>query len=810
MTSFEPSALGSLRWTLGSLKTFENAPALDFEWALVSTKLEDLANAGNIRKVATDGFIGELRVTSIAHQILAGSDVFLVTPTGTAPAKGIGSESMIKFSSSGGYSRVWTVQLDLTEDGDCGSWAVNSNSELLGMLIGCCDVAREAYILPARTIFAEIGTTSRKSVSLPSLEQVKKPKQSEGADSTTTEFAYSPLQRDEIRILTLMPGEADAPVECHLAVYNLKQSVEYEALSHVWDLSGTSSRMKLDQHFFYVKYGLISALKVLRYTAKPRYLWVDAICINSNDTLEMNTQAALMARIMSRATNVCVWLGDEDESSVWAFSPSIQILNLDHLDRLMENESTVQHVLALCALAQRNWFHRRWPFQEICLAKRAILLCGKYTMPWNTFADTVSLLRAHEDQSQAISDWFIRQNRQTTRNPSADLVVLSTFVEIVSSTTRLTKGGRLEPTFPLEYLVSALSWLNVSIPHDLIYPLLSLAKDTQPLNAFSPKRRTAVPDKRDLKIPSFHDTLQVTLQRRPSNQILIDYDRPFAEVCKDYTATAIHTSKSLDVICRPWAVTNLSLPSWVATAARASVIMQKNRQFVRVNADELVGRGRPGRSRIYDASGQTQPTFHFTDYAPEESALCVEGFVLDTIDTKQSSALMGNIPGGWTDFLGWTNTSTDPPEELWRLLVADRDSIGNPPPIFYRVVCAKVFQQIEPSHGLHIATKLTAAGAVEKQFLLRVQSVVWGRRLMRTSSHNLIGLVPEETKKRDMIAILHGCSVPVVLRRVEEHSGSLEEAFKLVGECFLYGMMDGEAMNFKASHGLNTRSFAII
>ena len=121
------------------------------EWALMSIELEKLAKAGNI-KVMTAGWTGEnVRITSMANNVPAGSDLFLASPTGMAAAIGIGSESMVKFSSSAGYSRVWTVQLELAEDGDCGSWAVNRKGELLGMLIGSCDVAREEYILPART-----------------------------------------------------------------------------------------------------------------------------------------------------------------------------------------------------------------------------------------------------------------------------------------------------------------------------------------------------------------------------------------------------------------------------------------------------------------------------------------------------------------------------------------------------------------------------------------------------------------------------------------------------------------------------------
>ena len=58
------------------------------------------------------------------------------------------------------------------------------------------------------------------------------------------------------------------------------------------------------------------------------------------------------------------------------------------------------------------------------------------------------------------------------------------------------------------------------------------------------------------------------------------------------------------------------------------------------------------------------------------------------------------------------------------------------------------------------------------------------------------GYIPAEfsqsiQQENDFICILYGCSVPVVLR--EQKLG--EETFwELVGECYVHGMMDGEAM----------------
>jgi hypothetical protein len=41
---------------------------------------------------------------------------------------------------------------------------------------------------------------------------------------------------------------------------------------------------------------------------------------------------------------------------------------------------------------------------------------------------------------------------------------------------------------------------------------------------------------------------------------------------------------------------------------------------------------------------------------------------------------------------------------------------------------------------------------------------------------------------------MFGCSVPIVLREYEHENGAGSH-FEFVGECYVHGMMDGEAMD---------------
>lgn len=77
------------------------------------------------------------------------------------------------------------------------------------------------------------------------------------------------------------------------------------------------------------------------------------------------------------------------------------------------------------------------------------------------------------------------------------------------------------------------------------------------------------------------------------------------------------------------------------------------------------------------------------------------------------------------------------------------------------------------------------------------------RRLMVTEE-GWVGLAPGRARKRDVICVFWGCSVPVVLRPYpdgdEEEEGGSSEAgprakqYEFVGECYVDGFMQGEAL----------------
>ena len=61
-----------------------------------------------------------------------------------------------------------------------------------------------------------------------------------------------------------------------------------------------------------------------------------------------------------------------------------------------------------------------------------------------------------------------------------------------------------------------------------------------------------------------------------------------------------------------------------------------------------------------------------------------------------------------------------------------------------------------------------------------------------------LGLAPHLAKKRDLVCILFGCSVPILLRPLQEPE-THERYFAIVGECYIHGIMEGEAVELAKS-----------
>ena len=280
--------------------------------------------------------------------------------------------------------------------------------------------------------------------------------------------------------------------------------------------------------------------------------------------------------------------------------------------------------------------------------------------------------------------------------------------------------------------------------------------------------------------------------------ITVDYRKSVCDVCLDFTEFVLG-SGSLDILCRPWAPYDPSLPSWVPSWSVRSVANMKLRAHSFVGSPTTEG-------HPYQASLGKRA--HWT-IQREERSLLVQGVVVAEIAMTLVGTDDGIIPGSWPQRLNWKTPKEQPPDQFWRLLVADRDSSGQTPPVYWRKVCQRTFEStfewtestfhdLNPSQVLAKNDTNGTMAPSSKDFLMRMRRVVASRSLVLLEDGSA-GLAPTGAKKGDIVCVLYGCSVPVVLRR---NGGR----YRLVGESYISGIMCGEAL---LHHDLKATMFEI-
>lgn len=147
---------------------------------------------------------------------------------------------------------------------------------------------------------------------------------------------------------------------------------------------------------------------------------------------------------------------------------------------------------------------------------------------------------------------------------------------------------------------------------------------------------------------------------------------------------------------------------------------------------------------------------------------------IDKVDHVSHVSSAGVIPEPWLRLAKWDQAVNphqfgddpgDPPDHFWMTLVADRGTHSNPP-YYYARACRETVMRGGLRSGAvdTMALKSYERNSIIAEFCRRVQSVIWNRAMIKTASGKL-GLVSNSVKEGDLICILHGCTVPVILRR---------------------------------------------
>ncbi|UPL03094.1 hypothetical protein LCI18_014028 [Fusarium solani-melongenae] len=136
--------------------------------------------------------------------------------------------------------------------------------------------------------------------------------------ASTRSLAYQSLSdaSNDIRILIIQPAQnPNDLICCHLEHVTLAASSNYIALSYCWGRPHMTVPVRINGTITFITPSLADALITLR---ERNYLrvWADAICINQTDMEERSRQVLRMAAIYRSASAVLARPGDADEGDV--------------------------------------------------------------------------------------------------------------------------------------------------------------------------------------------------------------------------------------------------------------------------------------------------------------------------------------------------------------------------------------------------------------------------------------------------------------------------------------------------------------
>ncbi|KAH8883769.1 hypothetical protein GQ53DRAFT_663217, partial [Thozetella sp. PMI_491] len=229
------------------------------------------------------------------------------------------------------------------------------------------------------------------------------------SESQYPAYKYSPLPSPStLRLVQLYPAaEFSDPLEFEFILhdrYSSSDDVEtfHNAVSYVWGNAEFTHNIYCRSAGRYLKITprVDVMLRQLRVETVER-IWIDAICLNQEDTAEKNVQVPLMGEIYHQARNVHIWLGPADPQITKAFKflqaialQSVQAgTNPGIVESVLKESCGSESLDPVRKLLHLSWFQRRWVIQEASLSHETSVHCGPSSIRWPWFADGLGALQ---------------------------------------------------------------------------------------------------------------------------------------------------------------------------------------------------------------------------------------------------------------------------------------------------------------------------------------------------------------------------------------------------------------------------------
>lgn len=246
-------------------------------------------------------------------------------------------------------------------------------------------------------------------------------------------YKYLSLQPNHIRVLYLHPhkGQREAPLEASIQHVALSSEPNFSALSYVWGNAETVEVLQTSEGSIPITRSLATALRRIRHEKSHVSIWADAVCIYQHNAVEKSAQIRLMQQIYQQADMVLAWIGELDSHSSSAFQFLRQLRDGGGVKaKLPENDDPVWDSLNM--LLSREWFSRIWIVQELVLGSKVEMLCGNESILWEDFFESIVIAWEHRSDAlpnaeAALAMGFARRHLKLTQHKLGFFQLLESF-----------------------------------------------------------------------------------------------------------------------------------------------------------------------------------------------------------------------------------------------------------------------------------------------------------------------------------------------------------------------------------------------
>jgi hypothetical protein len=596
--------------------------------------------------------------------------------------------------------------------------------------------------------------------------------------ASSNTYIYKPLDplKNEIRLLTLFPGNEEANVKCELSHHRLQKNLTYEALSYTWGENTKPCTIDLHGVPFQVTVNLDVALRNIRRPAglSPRRLWIDAICINQMDLEERGHQVQCMQQIFSYATRVLAWIGEGSTCTSKAMLFLEQVsLGGGLFDEYGITKTPADTWAALRALFALPYWRRMWIIQELA---SAIVMGRETTWPPEYRVD-VGCGQAWLPLDKVHNAWIYLSryvDHPYVRGRGEYLAVSNLFSIFSDYGLRCLRSSTL---------VGLVVTANATDPRDKFYGIYGII----------PWRdRVAF-------LPDYEATLHTACTKiikhiieGENNLEILAFDRSVFEPSIPSWAPNIISPALSDTMWRPfWK--NFAASRAIAQPShhRLDICFSTNPSLLTLNGiavDYIYSVVGPfvNVEAEFDESGEGIHVWDAQNFRKIEEVAFEAYKTAGLIDSdfegfkksfKDAKRRMGRLRGP-------NCLNADPGKDL-RVDLLDTLVLGHHvqefPPL------AKPFCNVNRQFLMGYESLKRGQGYVPRELYVTLQHTLQNRCFFATKG-GLIGLGPCRTQPNDILAVIFGANMPLILRKDGDYH-------QLLGEAYVRGKMNGECLN---------------